>query len=451
MATLQRTISVSIPNTSKKTFSYSEAVAALPDQYKEILARDVIRNQPYLLSTYKWLFTQSRHFLDVRTHSILMFIVGRTIGYYKRAELISLDQFLNGVWDNSGKSISAPAVDSKDALYAGLTVLISMGLVSRTLVYINGVRNMSVYCIHPELFDNYVATEINTKLRVPKTLRNVPTANSVLEEIGSNNNNLRLKSKKPIYPKSGNKEHNKQIYNKHCNELINTTGCSADASNVLRVPKKPRQEKVIATDFTLREIASAAVARSTNRRAARISTVSNKLTLSSLNATWKQCIIDQYGHARTTVGLTGKDFGILKKIVKAHDLSIDWPIFLSWCVLNWVRLDSTYRQKQEYAIANGGSGKVTGLFLSPAPDIGQVVRKLLVLVRLFNDGSASLSNDDSEQVRELKKENTRIRAALADIVRLKAKPSSTMVTTGRKAARSTVDLDDCDLPDSLYD
>lgn len=386
----------------KYNYTYRETVALLPDEYRDLLAKDKAKYEDTAKALFIWTMKYGRHWLDTTTLMVFQFILWRTYTYYKRAELISKSQFMYGVWDSkTSESNCAPATSSAHTLYKALGILEELGFIRQTSIKINGADAISLFEIdcktvldHSKLREDDVA-KLRESRKSKAQVVEFPTENeSFLGDKGWCNNAPRgvvhkctTEGKpKPSKPKE---ENTKRISRSvpH-DEAGGATDCKSKVEEVIR--------RATARTVALRGVKV--------DRAARGATIS----LQDLNATWKQVMVSIYGSC-TVAGLTTKEYGMFRKMVKAHTLECSWKEFLTWAVNNWQQINKESRELSEYRKKKSGEWalkEADAIFLgTKSPDLFMVVKNYGKLLKRFSQKTLEgrgPAREDSAEVVELK-------------------------------------------------
>lgn len=369
----------------KMQYSYSETVDALPENYVRLMDRDEKKHKETTLSLFHWLITQVGFHLDISAANVLRFIVARTYGYYKEAELISVRQMRDGVWDiKSNRPLCCPVIKDERTTRKALTVLERLGYITRYRVTVNNVDTLSLVHVHADaILKDEHTKEDELMLRQRKKDRG--TELQEVEEPGENAMTSSIlrgvqKCSTGVLQKCSSEYINK--------EDIKNPSCS-EPRNALRVVRSRSSD--IAIDFkndTAEMAIAKAVTRVTEKREKKASAAARALipSLSEFNALWASVMVEAFGSC-TVSGLTHREYGMLKRIAKAHTLNCSWRVFLSWVVNNWSAINRESKELREYHKKRGDDWSLADedrIFLgSSAPDTFMLIKNFGKLVKRF--------------------------------------------------------------------
>lgn len=389
---------------TKYHYTYNETVALLPDEYRKLLAKDRRSNEDTAEALLDWTMKQGRYWLDISTILVFQFILWRTYRYYKKAELISRSQFLEGVWDSKDDTSNCARVTtSTHTLYKALKTLEDTGYIRQTAIKINGADAVSLFEIDcKRVLDNTVVKgDIVPRLRESKKSKGqvigFPTENEPF---------LRPRREctsalPPVVHKCTTE--GKPKTSKPKEEETKKTSCSVPRNEVHPVSAidcKSKIEGVVAK-------ATARVTRLRNVKVERAA-LDAMISLSDLNATWKQAMISAYGSC-TVAGLTVKEYGMFRRTVKTHTLDCSWKEFFTWAISNWRQINKESLALSEYRKKKSGEWSLkdeqTTFLGTKAPDLFMLVKNYGKLLKRFSQKGLEgrgVASEDTEEVKALK-------------------------------------------------
>ena len=399
----------------KRVRGYSDIVAALPESIGSKLKfnREVFAKS-YALS--RWLMVYGLFVLDAHEYVLLHFIASRTLHFGKLAEMITKDHFLRGVWSND-EPVCAPVKMGPSVLYRTIRSLESKGIISVLPVQLNGRDLPTIYEVEIDFISTLrPSEELMSKLRAPR--QKPQTADifdfeafrqAKLSGLGGSTRN-HLPDDKVVLPRTTN------IINKNNadNEVV-ATAAPRNENASLRVRRKPRAAVSDAIDCNVgvREVIEVTLARSTAKREQKVSRAARgaAITLSDLNATWKKAMIAAYGSC-TVAGLTNKEYGMFKRIAKAHEVSCTWLEFFTWAIDHWQGINREAKQYGEFKRKKEGDWSMKQedlVFLgSDTPDLLMAVKNLPKLLKRYAayalTGRSVEAKEESAEVQALRKE-----------------------------------------------
>ena len=400
---------------SKPFYAYETIVDLLPRQYQSLVLRDESVNTANSLKLFMWLITQSGFFLDTACSGVLKFLVARTYGYYKKAELVSVRQLIEGVWDSkSGEALCAPAVRDERTVRKALTILESLGYITRTRVTINKADVTSLIQIQPEkiLSDTRTRQEEIMLRQSRKQKKHQIEALEVAEDgeffIKKGYETGVQRCTSPLLHKCTPEDINK--------EDIKNLSCSVPR-NAKRITRSRNFE--IDCNDTAETAIEKAVARVTERRNAKVRRAAAPragfIALADLNATWQSVMIESFGSC-TFSGLTHKEYGIFKRIASTHTMACTWREFLLWVVQNWSLINKESRELDSYKKKKTGDWSLqddSKIFLGTGtPDIFMMTRNFAKLIKRYSQhalAGSSVRPEESAEVVELRKVVERVK------------------------------------------
>lgn len=428
-ATVQKRRGRPAKQIDKRATSYSGIVAALPEEARSklVFSREVFAKS-YALS--KWLSAYGLVVLSRHEFVVLQFITARTAHYGKTAEMITKEQFLRGVWYNS-ELVCGPVGGCARDLYKSLRALEEIGFISVLPLRIGRRSLPTMYEIAIDFItDSRPSEEIMSKLRAPR--KKVETAELFdLDAFrqAKQGEVIGVKRHQPLSKSLVSNDTTKYTkVNLEDNEVL---VASAEPRNEavggsLRARRKPRANTLAPrpTDFAIdckeriRAVIQVASTRVTRKREAKVAHAAQgkAVSLSDLNATWKQAMITAYGSC-TVAGLSTKEFGMFKRIAKAHDLAGTWLEFFTWVIDNWTRINRESKEFGEYRKQKKGDWSLKEedvIFLgTAAPDLFMTVKNYGKLVKRYSQktlATRTIAEEDSAEVKALKEELAKSKA-----------------------------------------
>lgn len=411
---MSNTLALRTPKTKLK-YSYADVVEVLPQQYRDKITANEARNRAKGHELLLWCITQATHFIAPTAASVLQFIVARTYGYAKEGELISVNHFITGVFAaKTGKSTIAPAVRDKVTARNAIALLEGMRFITKTRITINNSDVVSLITVHPEAILSLAMTEEDAKmLRISKKQKLLETLDD--EDFDGDfvlkSTSTRVGGKPPS--RVGGKPPSEYI-NK---EDIKNHSCS-QAHNVKRV----RRSRAIEIDCntTAEEAIAKATARVTavKDRKARRGAASVIPDLAALVAMWQQAVTRRYGFS-LVCAITAKQYGIFKRVAKAHSATGHWQELITWSVDNWERLNQEHKEFLEYKRKQGEwstADEKRTYMGSDRPDLFNFVMGYVKIMRRFTDykyKGQEIKVASTEEVEGIKKELRDARRARA--------------------------------------
>lgn len=396
----------------KLRYRYSDIKALLPAEYKDKITPNEDKNRPIGNQLLRWCIVQSTHFLDPATANVLQFIVTRTYLYAKEAELISVSHFILGVFSGEdGRSLAAPAVKDKATVYKALATLEQIGAIDRTRVTVNSADVISLICVNAEAILSMNMTKEQAEMlresRRQKRMESMEIDESMCEfevKVASSRVSgfpTTRVSEKPDTEYINKKENKKEL------------SCSVPR-NVMRISRsrKPAIE-IDCKKLSAKEAIDKAVARVTEKREAKVRRAAARtgfIALADFNATWQQAMVGAFGKC-TVSGLTHKEYGMLKRIAKTHNLNCSWKEFLDWVVANWRRINRESKEIADYKKRKHGDWSLKEedrIFLgTDSPDTFMLVKNFGKLVKRFSQAQLSTvagTQAETAEIIELRKE-----------------------------------------------
>ncbi len=312
-----------------------------------------------------WFSVHGMAVLSKGEYFLLRFILARTIHYGKLGEIITKDQFVNGVRAGAVYKTAPCGLQNRE-LYKAVAALSGKGIL-RVRRITDGQRQYgSVYEVDVDTLLSLEGTVPMIKQKAPK------------------NAGIRVVSNDTTPPTRGWYQMTPQnIINKYEDNEV----CFADSQNAPRGVasdcKQDRKAKLLsvvkeASDAT-REKREAKIRRGRN-------TGPKSISLQDLNATWKQCMVSAYGSC-TIVGLTVKEFAIFRKIVKPHELEFAWVDFFTWVIQSWSSINATARstrdwvkqEKGDWSLRDAGDVRLG----TEKPELFRAIKNLPSLLKLY--------------------------------------------------------------------
>ena len=409
---MKATILLKVP-VSKGNYSYEEVAGLLPEAYRLLITRNEASNTGTAQDLFMWVNTQAGNLLDVSCAAVMRFIIARTYGYRKQAELIAVSHLIEGVWRvKDGTSICAPAVKSERTARKALEILEKIGYITRHRVVINHSDHTSLIEVHADvvLRDSVIRTEVGMLRQSRKS--KVESDDFMREDVvfadkNSTKGVLHKYSRGVLHkctPAPLHKCRTEDVNIEDVNsEEIKNPSCSVPRNEVRPVSAidcKSKIEGVVAK-------ATARVTRLRNVKVERAA-LGAMISLSDLNATWKQAMISAYGSC-TVAGLTVKEYGMFRRTVKTHTLDCSWKEFFTWAISNWRQINKESLALSEYRKKKSGEWSLkdeqTTFLGTKAPDLFMLVKNYGKLLKRFSqkglEGRGAAS-EDTEEVKALK-------------------------------------------------
>jgi hypothetical protein len=328
--------------------------------------------------------------------------------------MISKDHFLRGVWGKN-EPIAAPLRINPNTLYKTIHSLEEKKVIFVYPVNMNGKRHLTtIYEIAIDFIVTLRPSETDmNKLRQPRIAKHtaeiIDFATVRREKLGGfvGTNQYQPPAKLLVPTGTINIIKEKQ----EDNELVADAAHSNEDSGKLRIRRKPRSVKnEIDCNASARDVISVTIARATKKLDEKAAQAARggEVTLSALNATWKKAMVAAYGQC-TIAGLTTKEFGIFRRVIKAHELSCTWLEFFTWAINNWQRLNRESREFNEYKRKKDGDWSLKQediVFLgSETPDLFMLVKNFAKLLKRYSQHTLTgKATGGTEDVAKLKAE-----------------------------------------------
>lgn len=403
----------------KICYSYKEVENLLPPDKKRLLQNNKEKLRGTTHALFMWTITQSGHFLDSACAAVLRAVIARTYGYYKEAELISARQLYEGIWrTDTGSSVCAPALRNKRAVYKALSILEKVGYITKTRITINASDVTSLVVLNA----NIVLADVKTQGDIHMLRRSRREKREESEVSGAENSDFYLDNPNPrVVHMCTTREVPKcttEIKNKEEKKITS----SSQAQNVKRISRTPRTKLAIDCNTTATDAIAMAVARVTERRdiKARRTRAGGVPEQEALRAMWQSAIVAKYGFS-ISAGLTGKQYGMFKRIAGAQHVEASWGDIILWSVKNWETINREHREFLTYKKKQGdwSSADEKRLFLgSERPDLYCFIMGLGKFIKRYTDyklKGKALTIASDEEVATLKQElhATRLKVASA--------------------------------------
>ena len=390
-------------------------------------AAQPLADMGYSLEIYKtrsqvddWFSVYGLVVLTKAEYFVLRFIVARTVNYGKTSEIIFKSHFLDGV-QAGGEWKTAPCgVNSRD-LYAAIASLESRGIIGTSRMESGRKHLATIYTINIETLIS-LREKPKMALKIPKKLKE-----SVVP-IGTTPGGFERCQMAP-----------KNIY-KNKYEDFDEVRASA------RVRRTRKSEIEIDCNLTGKQkveaIASAAIARTATKQLEKVrrgrAAAPSDITLTDLNATWKRGMVNSFGTC-SVVGLTHKEYGIFRKMLKTHELAFTWEEFFAWVIPSWSTLNADYRERSEYAMRKNSGwsmrSKEEHYLTTATPMLSSLVKNFNKLLRVYVERGAAphvKTADIQDLQNRLDKAESEARAAKAQVSRL-SRLREAIPLTARKA------------------
>lgn len=367
----------------------------------------------YSLEIYKtrsqvddWFSVYGLVVLTKAEYFVLRFIVARTVNYGKTSEIIFKAHFLEGV-QAGGEWKTAPCgVNSRD-LYAAIASLEGKGII-RTSRMENGKKHLAtIYTINIETLIS-LREKPKMALKLPKRLR---------ESVVPNGTTTPEVERCQMAPKNSYKDKDEDF-----------DGVRARAR--VRRTRKPEVEIDcnLAGKEKIEAIAKAVASRTATKQLEKVrrgrAAAPGAITLTDLNATWKRCMVNTFGTC-SVVGLTHKEYGIFKKVIKTHELDFTWEEFFTWSISAWGTINADHRERSEYAKRrSSGWSMKTGeahYLTTTTPMLSSLVKNFNKLLRMYveRDTRVKVQSADVEELQDrLEKAERAAKTAQAQVSRL---------------------------------
>jgi hypothetical protein len=340
-----------------------------------------------------WFSVYGLLLLTKAEYFVLRFIVARTIHYGKLREIIFKSHFLEGV-QAGGEWKAAPCgVNSRD-LYTALASLENKKIIGTYRIVSDGRHVATAYEISvPTLLSLRESPKL--ALKIPKKLANMAVPNGTTVPEGPRcqmapKNSIQIKSK----------------------TNSNDVGCG-DAPRNARIRR-------IRPAFTENEIDCKAKVQAVIAQAAKVTAIKQlekvrrgraaapaAITLTDLNATWKRCMVRHFGSC-SIVGLTHREFGIFKKVVKNHEIAFTWEEFFDWAIPAWATLSGSRSESNAYRKSARKEWSLkdrdTVSLGTSTPMLSAVVYNFARLAKIFLDKPQAGKAADSAEVEQLRAE-----------------------------------------------
>lgn len=386
------------------SYKYREVVELLPAHLKTLLLKDRDSTEDDARRLFNWIMQQGRRHLDATTILVFQFIFWRTYTFYKRAELISKRQFLQGVWDGrTSESRCAPATTSEHTLYKALNTLEQLGFVDWYAVSINGADVTSLFEINIKtVLDHELKEQDMGKLRIGKK-RTAEILDFPAEKESIVGFRGRCKVAPPPVVQGCTTEYNNN------KKVTKSDSCSVPR-NATRVSRIRKVEIDCNTGFDKASDAIAsAVARVTEKREIKAARATRTAfpSLQSLNALWQLVMVAEFGSC-TVSGMTHKEYGMFKRIAKPHQLSCSWKEFFTWVVSSWTTINLEGKEIAAFKKKKGDWSlqDENRIFLgAETPDLYMMIRNFPKLVKRYSQHALSGKGTvrESAEIIELKK------------------------------------------------
>lgn len=378
---------------TKRIRSYGDIVNALPTETKDKLVFDkAVYTKGH--SVTKWLLRYGMAVLSRHEFVFVGFLAARTVAFGKRAEMITKSQFLKGVWQKEAM-VCAPLRMAERDLYKTISSLEAKGILVVTPVSLNGQKLPTIYEFAIDFITTLRPSEATMcKLREPRAKK---SAEIIDFSAAFNAKRTELDGVKRHQPSTSWMVSNDTINNikvkTEKNELVAVASLDNETAKTARVRRAPRAGTAPTIELDckarIREAIDVASRRSTDKRESRAQHAAHgvSVSLTDLNAAWKQALVDAYGSC-TVVGLTHKEFGMFKRIVKGHTLDCSWLVFFTWVVTNWARINKESRDLSSYKAKQSGEWSLREediVFLgSDAPDMFMAIKNFGKLAKRYS-------------------------------------------------------------------
>ncbi len=394
----------SITNVVNVRGTYRDYMNALPHNMQEKLTYNRLTAAKYDKLT-RWMNGPGGVILSKQEVKVLTFVAARTLGYGKVAERVLATQFQNGVFqeqkDGTVECVTKRWGGNNRDWYLNVAHLESRGILKVHPVNQGGKKLGTIYEIAIDFTLNLRPSgDSMSALRQPRKATARKQIDSTAEVIDFGAILLaktgRLDCSKrhsgesvPFVPK-GTRELNKG--KPELNKLLQTPSAQQNES-ILATPKRVRRTPRPAVPTTneidcnaaIRKAIDTATVSSAERRQQRITDkpATATVTMSELNATWKQAMIDVHGTTSVT-GIGSALFGRLRSAMKKHTLTFTWSSFFTWCLESWGAIESNAQYDAQRRRKDGDiSRNEATVFLGSQPCLERVVLKLDQLIQMY--------------------------------------------------------------------
>lgn len=326
--------------------------------------------------------------------SVFLFILGRTLRYNKIAQAISTGQFINGVHNIDGVTLSRGTGLSLTTVRSSTAALSELGLIE---AYRCGLESRGAPTLYEINCKNLLGFAVfNEKTGMP--IRELSTKRAQKnDEIRKDRGSKKQESPLPMVTR----EKNRSI------TQISKSSLSATRSAPAERPLSGRE--------LVDQIQSKGRALRTSRIASAAAKPAHLVSREEMQAMLDQ-IMQMYHPDRPRVVITLKSFGMMRKQLKTHTLP-DLQIFLDRTVANWTEIHSQHSRARSKQARNGDTSALKNA-LPAAFDFDTLAYRLSYFVKVFTTSrvnSTSKVRQDCEKdvVDQLKSELSRTRQTLA--------------------------------------
>lgn len=426
-------------------------VEALAGKTNYSKLRDALQDLPelaYAVDNYKqrtpiddWFSVYGLTQLSKPEYFVLRFIVARTIHYGKTSEIIFKSHFIDGVVAGGEWKAAPCGVNSRD-LYAALDSLEQRGIVTTRRIQTGKRHLATLYTVHVDTLLS-IRGKPKMALKVPKRLKNIEVPNGTAHDLGQ---------RCQMAPKNS-----KQIKSKTNSDDV---GC-APVRRIRRTRAKLAEDTATDCKAKVEEVIRATTVRTATKQLEKVrrgrAAAPSAISLTDLNATWKQACIEEYGRT-SVVGLSHKEYGIFKRVIKPHELAMDWLEFFRWVLRNWTTVNESHAERREFAQRKNGTWLGNGqppYLGTTTPSLISCVMSFAKLLKLYVDREHTARRTPS--VSDLQRELEATKRKLAEAT--KAGTSTVRLTDYSRAAiaapesgphtRPPAPVDDLDYDDEL--
>lgn len=336
--------------------------------------------------------------LSKAEYFVLRFILARTVHYGKACEIILKSHFLDGV-QAGGEWKTAPCgVNSRD-LYSALASLTEKGFITPVKI-IDGRRHLATaYGVNiAEIISTREKPDMASKLKLSKKYLATVVPNGTTP---------------PAEPRC-------QMAPKNSIQIKANNDDGGRAAKAVVRKSRIRQKVEIDCNEKAEEVVARVVARARTKLEEKVrrgrAAAPGAISLTDLNATWKRCMLE-HSSATSVIGLTHKEYGIFKKVIKPHDINFSWQDFFTWVIQNWRRINESHAEYLDYKKRSGKGWSMNdgeNIYLGTRnPDLSVVVKRFSMLVRRYLDRNTVSIATVKEQKKEQAQPKSKREAVLS--------------------------------------
>ena len=405
---------------------------------------DLIRRKKYVFDDWLRVAVPAKLITKLERR-VLEFIGDRTLRYGKVSEVITRSQFLGGFMHGVVLEVG-PAVSNARQWYQAVESLRAKGFVSSTQITSGQQHYHTVYTL---------------SLDVILRSKGVVQMSKVSEF--RRNNKPKTAVQNDTTPHPDPQCHFALLNIRSNNEVIESTTARV-CTRERRVRSVVRADNALECKNNILTVLTQVSDRIHAKREAKVRKGANtpkQVTMSTLNATWQQVMLEQHGSAVNAIGLTTAEFGIFKSATRNHHFTFRWEDFFRWVIQSWRFIVSDQKRKVDYARKMEGHSGETQPQLPQAPSLSAVTRRFAMFAKRYTDsmyvpvaGSDTLdelaaarkkASDLTARAEEAERKLALADAAVAELAKLRVvQPTRKTLPSGRVAG---VDYDDDGLAD----